>query len=229
MNKKTQNNGSNKSRGNKQHYGNPQIKFIPNAYGLKIRMVPASVLGMAGEYSYLNGKKTYDRLPFVIVKRGYMKTVANFINDFFEMNYWFIDSDKDSIRTRDDIINDISKKYIIGDEFNDTVDWLVPYREFVDIMNGKNVQPKFKDTQDIVRSYDIHGNAIIWAPSNDNTRYEMDNTYAAISIYTINQIQKLVNRIEKFSPSGNTNHQIAAFNYMNAVIRSINKSIFIIE
>lgn len=190
------------------------IKAIPNSFGLRVTIRERDVRGeISGDL-----KKSYpnENLPFFVVKRGYMKTLLNYLDDYIDIcAYCIVDKASDEVLEEEDnrVIGYNEKlKFAFGEE-------KTGYKIFKGIVEDKRLDKVYPEPPENIIRHDINGNTIVWRGSSDQMKHEYTRTYTIVPIEILDKICRLIGNIADNHPM--TMHQRAALRYARATVRGL--------
>lgn len=216
----------------KRHNSNPSCtkKLVPNPYGIDIVIdfdPSKSITSRIRDNStagYL--------LDLLVVKRGYLKTILNFINDSIDsyvfsyaLDKFYFVRNKHSFREEFEVHcnrYDLSGEYFANLEESSLNDYLVEIKK---ALNGKHLDlPDTLQNLSNVGFYSKDGFYCCYNDKSINTILDTDYTYICLERRIILQLKMIISFIDKmFAKSGNLNaektqHQKAAILYLDTIL-----------
>jgi len=215
---------------------NMDWKLIPNPYG--IRVIIRERTSTYPTIEVLKDHSPYENLPFVILKRGYVKTLQNLLNDCIDMFLYSVETSDPKQLTIEEATqqspcpNSKTKKFSTrvafgsGDFGDKSLSLLDPcllheINLFNNIMDGVKMSElygKFKSNMPNkdIRSFDLNGNPVIWVAEDDKLKYDIAPGYVIFDSSMLWHIINLVDMgIQRYEYSI---HQRAAIRYIRAVL-----------
>lgn len=207
----------------------PTRRRVPNGYGIRIILtnknnIPESMLREMKQHPAQHD------FPFYVLKRFYMKTISNMINDIVDVivyrgNYGFFETDGVT-----HIDGDTSREGVLLYMFGGDKKLLKDYKIFEVASDRRThgIRYNYRSQSENRYTLTCEGELVTWdAERIEEDNIGIDNEYTIIEKEKLESVVNWLDRLIEFAPP--SVHQFAAISYLEGVVEGkyfYNKPVF---